>query len=80
MLLFTSDGFPAILAQSGSLITANVAIPLRDFTLLMHADFTALSSGSVHFVKVFETSNNGIYDSLVLSTQGISGSASSPSR
>jgi len=39
VLLFTADGFPAVMAHTGSSMQANLNLLVQDFSLLMNAGF-----------------------------------------
>jgi hypothetical protein len=71
VLLFTSDGFPAIMMLIGSNIQANLNLPIQDFTLLMNAGFAPTSSSNLQMVQIFETNNISTFDSLNINNSGI---------
>ena len=72
MLLFTSDWIPAILAQLGSQISADLSLAVTDFTVMMQGDFSPSDSTTGQSVfKISQRTNPSLYDSMLLNNQGL---------
>ena len=72
VLLFTSDWIPAILAQSGSQISADLSLAVTDFTVMMQGDFSPSGSATGQSVfKISQRTNASLYDSMLLNSLGL---------